>query len=361
MKRALLCTAIAGLILVFAGVAGATNFQAGGDRLVSLQNNDGGWDWPLDDGNPSNASPRNTIGPIAMGLAQTYSRTADPDHLAGLQKAGGLLLTKTNNFSPSDGYLAAMLDQVFGVTTYVTHVTTNFYDPLAAGTYNRNGAGTLYDTAGYVALIRSSRATSGIPNLAAWDIGMGLVAAKAAAAGTSAWSAGVKAEIDELDGSASYDVIGLAGAVYGLAAVGENYDPTAGEHAAAGNLGDLAAILATYQLSTGGFTWNSENMAEGVDNETIQETAYAILALNEFDRAAYLGCIESAGDYLSDVQLGNGGWKDWALGEENNEITGEALWAANTARPVPVPGAVWLLGSGLFGLAGAGIRRKFKP
>ena len=50
-------------------------FNAGGDRLGSLQNNDGGWDWPLDDGNPNNASPLNTIGPIAMGLAKAYLYT----------------------------------------------------------------------------------------------------------------------------------------------------------------------------------------------------------------------------------------------------------------------------------------------
>ena len=30
--------------------------QAGADRLSSLQNNDGGWDWQLDDGNPATGS-----------------------------------------------------------------------------------------------------------------------------------------------------------------------------------------------------------------------------------------------------------------------------------------------------------------
>ena len=34
----------------------ADALQAGGDRLTTLQNLDGGWDWPLDDGNPHNAS-----------------------------------------------------------------------------------------------------------------------------------------------------------------------------------------------------------------------------------------------------------------------------------------------------------------
>ena len=91
-----------------AGVAPA--LQAGGDRLVALQNDDGGWDWPLDDGNPANVSPVNTLGPIAQGLAMAYGVTGD----AALADAGALFLTKTTNFSPSDGYLAAKLDEIFG-------------------------------------------------------------------------------------------------------------------------------------------------------------------------------------------------------------------------------------------------------
>lgn len=326
------------MIYVVSSVAQAGTFQDGGDRLTALQNDDGGWDWPLDDGNPGSTSPRNTVGPTAMGLAKAYRATGDAGHLTALGKAGSLLLTKTNNFSPSDGYLAVELDNIFGVTTYSSHVMTNFYNPLAAGTYDRNGAGTLYDTAGYVSWIRTTRAGQGIPNLAAWDIGIGLYAAGLSGAGTSAWIAGTKGEIDELDGDDSYDVVGLAGAILGLASVGEGFDPTAGEHAAASNMSDLANILADYQLSTGGFTWNSNYLGSG--DETVQETAYSLLALNEFDRAFYWGNITSAAEYLSSVQLLTGGWENYLGNGENNELTGEALWATS----VPAPGAV-LLGS----------------
>ncbi|MBN2136549.1 MAG: hypothetical protein JW720_01960 [Sedimentisphaerales bacterium] len=327
----------------------AETFQAGGDRLVVLQQNDGGWDWPLYDGDPANASPTNTVSPIAMGLAQAYYRTGDGAMLTGLQNAGTLLLGKTNNFSPSDGYLAVELDSIFGGTAYTDHVTTNFYDALAAGTYNRNGAGTLYDTAGYVNLIRTSRASSGIGNLATWDIGIGLYAADLAGADTTAWVAGTKAEIDELDGDAYYDVIGLAGGILGLASVGESFDPTAGEHAAASSLSDLGDILTGYQLSSGGFTWNSNYVVDDDGNETVQETAYAILALDELNRAGYLGNIYGAGYYLQTVQLGTGGWENYTGSGENNEITGEALWATSIA--IPAPGAVLLcsFGAGLVG------------
>ena len=85
------------------GANGTDPFQAGGDRLVDLQNDDGGWDWPLDDGNPASSSPTNTIGPIGMGLAQAYLITNDVDQLAALGHVKLFLLAKSNNFSPSDG------------------------------------------------------------------------------------------------------------------------------------------------------------------------------------------------------------------------------------------------------------------
>jgi hypothetical protein len=221
------------------------------------------------------------------------------------------------------------------VTTYSSHVKTNFYDQLAAGTYNRNGAGTLYDTASYINMIRTNRAAWGQANMAAWDIGMGLVGAAAIGAATSAWIAGAEAEINELDGNQYYDVIGLAGALYGLAYAQHDFDPTAGQHAAASNLADLAAILASYQINGGGFTWNRNYVSSG--NETNQETVYAILALNAFDAYAhttqYDGAIRGAADYLLSLQLGTGGWDNYSgdPNGENNELTGEALWAISTA------------------------------
>lgn len=354
MKKFLVFFVAISMILVVGSIAQAEVFQAGGDRLIETQYTDGSWGWPL------NAPPTygNIIGPIAMGLAQAYRQTGDADFLVALQSSGDYFLTKETNFSPSDGYLANELDSIIGGTTYTDHVMTNFYNPLAAGTYNRNGAGTLYDTAGYVNLIDSARAGQGIANLAAWDIGMGLYAANAVGADTTAWIAGTKTEIDDLAGGASYDVIGLAGAVLGLASVGENYTPTAGQYLGATGIPDLADELANLQLATGGFTWRSDIMVEGDDNESVQETAYAILALNEVDRANYMDSIVDAGDYLVGDQLGTGGWEQYGGSGENNEITGEALWGASTANPIPEPSTVILLGIGLAGLLG--FRKKFK-
>jgi parallel beta-helix repeat protein len=304
---------------------------AGGNRLVVKQHTDGGWGWPL------NAPPTygNILGPIAMGLAQAYQQTGLVSQRTALINAGANLLAKTNNFSPSDGYLAAQLDKIFGGSTYRSHVIINFYNKLADSTYNRNGLGVLYNTRTYVNLIRNARSGSQA-NMAAWDIGTGLVGAAMCAANTTEWIVGTKAEINELDGSQYYDVLGLAGALYGLAFVGEEFDPTSGQHAAASNLSDLAAILASYQIAGGGFTWNSNYVIPNDGNETIQETGYAILALNQVSRATYLVSIHGAADYMMSVQLGTGGWEDYIGDGENNEVTGEALWGISAAYPPPV-------------------------
>ena len=70
--------------------------------------------------------------------------------------------------------------------------------------------------------------------------------------------------------------------------------------------------------------------------ESNQETGYAILALNEVNRPAYLNNIQGASNYLISVQLATGGWEGESDPlEENNEVTGEALWGISTAY---VPG-----------------------
>jgi hypothetical protein len=167
--------------------------------------------------------------------------------------------------------------------------------------------------------------------MAAWDLGLGLYSAYVIGASTTEWTAGVKAEIDELDVDGARDVLGLAGAVFGLATVGEDHDPQAGHYEAASSLSDLAEILAEYQLETGGFTWWLLSREEYQD-ETVQETAYALMALNEVDGLGYLAEIYDALNHLQTVQLGTGGWKNYYIGSaEDNQITGEALWGIAAA------------------------------
>lgn len=290
-------------------------FQTGGDRLVATQNDDGGWDWPLDDGDPTAGSADNTIGPIGIGLAQAYHQTSDPAMYTALEKTGAFLLTKTNNFTCWDGYLAVQLDNIFGGTTYTDFVKTHFYDLLAAGTYE--GKSGTYDTEGYINHIGY-----------AWDLGIGLISATSVGIDPSEidkWVAGVKTAIDGLDNrDDDYYPSDLAGGLYGLAyaEVTEFSGDVGG--ISMSSVADLAAELASLQASSGAFS---------LGMELAQDTAYALLALNEFNRSVYIDNILSAGDYLENAQLGTGGWlngaddPDPAGHTENNEMTGEALWA----------------------------------
>ncbi|MHC4498007.1 MAG: hypothetical protein ACYS21_02700, partial [Planctomycetota bacterium] len=257
--------------------------------------------------------------------------TGDPNIMAALQKAKIFLLSKTDNFYVADGALAVDLDDILGGTACVDHVGANFYDELEAGTYYDAMSEMTHNTSSYIQTLRDRRSGS-VANLAAWDLGLGLYNAYIVGANTTEWVTGVKAEIDELNGWQGYNVLGLAGAVLGLAVVDEDYDPLFGWYAAASSLGDLAAVLTGYQLGTGGFTWHWLYMEEGVD-EAIQETVYGLMALSEFDRAGYLTEIRDAGNYLQSVQLATGGWRNDLFSEENNEITGEALQGIVVAAP----------------------------
>jgi nitrous oxidase accessory protein len=301
----------------------------GGRRLAEKQYTDGAWGWPLD------APPTygNTIGPIAMGLAKAYRATGDPAMLTALGKAATYLQSKIV-FSPSDGYLAAELDSVLGGSTNVTYVKTNFYDKLVAGTYRGSGGSGPFTTASYVAAVRAGR-TGNSANLAAWDVGMGLVGAKACGASTAEWIAGTEAEVNELNGANYYDVIGLAGALYGLKTAGVDFDPSAGEHSAADNLADLAAILAGYQiLPSGGFSWNMYWVIPNDGDEAVQETAYAMLALDAM--GGYSTQVAEAAQYLMGVQLTTGGMKNYtyvgSTSTENNEVSAEGYWGLSLAN-----------------------------
>lgn len=94
----------------------------------------------------------------------------------------------------------------------------------------------------------------------------------------------------------------------------------------------------------------SLRISEG--NESVQETADALLALYEQDSAGYRTETIDAGVYMKVVQLGTGGWESYAGAGENSEITGEALWGI---AAIPEPTTALLLGLGLTAL---GLRRR---
>lgn len=335
-KRITLCWLA--VVLCAMGPAWGDAFTAGGGRLVALQNNDGGWDWPLSDGNRNIGSAHNIVAPVGMGLAQAYGMEAASSVQAALLKAGTYLLLKSpRQIVPEDGYFAAALDGILGGTKYTDHVKNNFFKPLATGTFPYWGEWTVrVDTTWYLGNLRLMRIDQGLPNLGAFDCGMGLHAAQAVGMDTKPWIAATKAALNIVREGEVFDVLGLAGAVLGLASVGENFDPTRGAFSGASSLADLGKILAGYQLATGGFTWISSSMDNGAGNEGVQETAFALLALAQLDSSQYLATITKAAEYLKKSQLPTGGWENFAGDGENNEVTGEALWALAVAEQAKV-------------------------
>ena len=307
----------------------------GGDRLVEQQKEDGGWEWPLDSLDPNNdIGDAETFGVTTLGLAQAYRRTGDANMLAALERAKGFLLGKTDDFTVSDGLAAVELDSILDDSNCMEYVRENFYDKLAAETYYVVDTNTTYDTNSYVQSLRDKRVAEGIPNLAAWDMGFGLYSAHAIGSDTTHWLAGLKSEIDELNRNMPYDVLGLAGAVLGLGASGEDYDPQAGAQASASSVTDLADALAENQLPTGGFTWYWMFREENLD-ESLKETSYGIIALAKLDHESYLTVINDAVNYLQNVQLLTGGWENYTYSGENNEITGESLRGLSVVLPIP--------------------------
>ncbi|MBN1124584.1 MAG: VCBS repeat-containing protein [Sedimentisphaerales bacterium] len=305
-----------------------------GRRLASLQNNDGGWDDPLDDGDPASGSVITEIGTIGLGLAVAYQQSEDPNLLDALERSGQLLLTRTDDFLANEGLLAVELDGIFGTDVYTNHIRSAFYDRLANGTYYDALSGTPnMDTAEYIQSIVEFYG-SDLVNTTAWDLGMSLYDAYVIGADTTEWIAAVKTQIDRLDSDKPDDVIGLAGAIFGLASIYEDYDPQNGSHADANSLMDLADILAGYQLASGGFTYNSHFMTAGED-ETVTVTAAGILALEAADRYLYWDNIAPARTFLRTDQLLSSGWENYTGAGEDNLVTAETIRGLKASRPTP--------------------------
>jgi len=361
MKKLITICAVVTIMLVVSGAASANVFTAGGDRLIDMQNPDGGWAWIL-----TGSSATNSPGPCGSGLLSTYSATGDVKYLTAAIKAGEFVIAQPGDgytYRPSVGRFMNALSDVTGDSKYAVAAKTNYYDKLQNGTFEYRG--TTYTTDGYIDYVNNAR--SAVPNMALWDFGN--VADGAAALGSdqselNKWGGAIETGLNAWSGTYAtnghYSVLGLAGGIYGLSSMGmdlqntiSSTDPFSLDGCA--NLEDLADVLIGYQATSGGFTKYAEYVSSSYTGA--QETAFAILALNAVDSVKYADEISLAGYWLSNVQLATGGWSGaWeGIGDENNQVTGQALWATSVA--VPVPGAVILGGLGV-GLVGWMKRRK---
>jgi hypothetical protein len=322
--------------------------QAGADHVVGLQCVPGcvseaaSWKWPHG-GCPANT---NITGPIGLGMLYARSLTGDPDHLTSATRAGEFMreCVKFGNDTPAfatfDPYFLMNLGGI-----YSTHAEVGFFDALTAGTYRVPNE----DTAGYIARVQAGRAGTYI-NLLPWEFST--LVTTAATIGNDAsgpsdtvsqrvrFSDAVLAGLNTLDSTKTSDLLGLAGAVRGLALDGTIGFPPIDSPAHSSidgmaTLCELADLLAAYQNSDGSWSWSStlQNPVDPTDKDT-QTTAYAVMALLAADVycADYSTQIAKGRDFLRSMQLPDGGFQSYPGGGENVEVEGEAL---NALAPDP--------------------------
>ena len=161
---------------------------------------------------------------------------------------------------------------------------------------------------------------------------------------TAARDALMAAILDGLEGTTAgdtYDVIGLAGAVWASGRTSVDLDPTAGAYAAAGSTADLAVLLSGMTLSAdnGAWLWNSTADNTDPSNADTQSSAFAIMALSSHDPVTY-GAQALAGEvFILSLQQGSGqilSYPGAATSESGGvEVHAEALMALDGTQ-VPV-------------------------
>jgi Prenyltransferase and squalene oxidase repeat len=310
----------------------------GTEHILDQQCHNGGFGWEHAD---CSATYHNITGPILLGVLGTFYHTRDDSHLVGPVNGGAFDLTyKYDNGEAKFGTYTPMfmndLARASKNTTFSTHVATGLFDELAAGTYGPDDL----DTAGWIAAIETHRSGEWV-NLRPWEFSALItVSGILGQPGQQAlFEQGILDGLDTLDNSdpdnVYSDIIGIAGAVRGLAAARRLSFPAINAPLHTGidgidSLESLAAYLASLQNPNGSWYWHSDIAAPATGDEDVQTTAYALLALLEVDvmtAASYQPATEMTRNWILSMQLPDGGFPKYPGGDENTEIEGEAVTA----------------------------------
>ncbi|MCC6399070.1 MAG: right-handed parallel beta-helix repeat-containing protein, partial [Bacteroidetes bacterium] len=312
------------------------------DWLVARQDVSGGFPWSLGDATLYG----NVQGPPGRGVLKAYQYTGNTAYRTAAVNNGNFLVPNyprvftdgDARFATYDPLFLEELSASTGMAGYASFVQTQFWDKLTSGTY---GESNNLNAAGFCDLVITGR--SGIVELVPWDIGG--VAVGAHVAGEDAIKTAVMSKVVEAlnlttTDTDTYDVIGLAGAVWASAVTGIGLDPTAGIYAADNSTADLAARLAALQQTNGAWMWSAQNpecVATDPTNFDTQVTAFAVLALKTFDAATYHDQIYKGAGFLLSMQQSDGQMLIYPVAaptaDGGVETHAEALMAIVTVRP----------------------------
>ena len=336
------------------------------DRLVANQNSDGGFMWRLT--SPPGSSTTNTLGITAMGIlkahelqdkttyetsmaeAYKYAKNTAPGWTQGTTKwvennpAGvnswpdiTFLVWLAEAATTDSTLLAAIQSEVSG--TSVTDIADlakarwdDRVDHMGDDDFPNLGTpGTAYAMAIY---LRDARFGQGLPGLIPWDLE---AAVKAALALESYFPTqgyitqanditeviydciyGTTTYFDHTDSSEICYNLGLAGAIEAFTETGLHTD----------KVSELKVLLIGEQNVAGYWDENS-----GGDTQSVQSTAYAVMALLAQGEEDAIASAKKGGDWLVSTQDTTGGWDPCYLGgSENLEVDSEAAWAIARAR-----------------------------
>jgi hypothetical protein len=276
--------------------------DAGALRLVSTQNNDGGWDWtstPDTDSSLGIPSPANTIGVTALGMLRTYKHITNQAYLDSSIKSYELLLANSSTrIRGSDITFLVELSEITGNSIYADLAKTRWdADVVTYGT----------DATGFANFLVTNRSGA---KWAAWDINLTVVGLDAL--NRYFPGQGYDSQAIEMAEVAHTTIAGIttADTSYTLAVAGaiETYVLT-GLYSA--DITTLVADLLATQVADGSF------------ESDIQSTAYAIISLDKV--GANSQQIMAAANFLSSVQQVSGGYVDaWG---EYTEVDSEATQA----------------------------------
>jgi hypothetical protein len=297
-----------------------TIIKEGADRLLTLQNANGSWDWIVTNATgPTGTTYLNIAGVTGEGLIDAYNFTGQVKYRDAAKKTGDFIITELDklpeakHFNAFNMVFLKDLAEASGDITYSNYVTKKMNDLLTKVTYHTNGVISTDSIAGLTAdeLVVAEEIIRGtaIQGIKLWDLYHFVQLAKEE--GNNAYATGVANGIENYLKQAGYNdtigyyELGLAAGVMGLKNAGMDYSSY------------LEKLLARQNASNGSF------------GENPQPTAYALMAL---DAANSTDAKKLAALYLKDTFGYNNidGWLNDASGSapyEISEVTSEAAQA----------------------------------